>query len=202
MRLGLAGIVALFGLSLGCSHISKPDSCEIGLVHRQISGDFTNVKKFRVKETIPLYRAQGNFKVTDNLDAYGRIDFIGGIVEDTSPLKVWAQGSMTSLGTGIHYYPFGRDDKLTLGLTAGVEGIYSSYNMRGDIGPIHSNVHDRLFGIGANVGVVGKYKINENVSFTTSATYNVTDTFGNDANANLDGFSFFTGIEFSPRIGD
>lgn len=198
MRLSLIGLLAVFGASLGCSSLTTPPRCEIGLVHRQIAGDFTNGKKFRVKETIPLYRAQGTFSLSDNLEAYSRIDFIGGRVDDTSPLNVWAQGSMTSLGTGVNYYPFGNTDNFAVGVTGGIEGMYSSYDMRGDIGPIQSNVHDRLFGIGAELGVVARYDLSENVSLSTSATYHVTDTFGNTANADLDGFSVFTGISFTP----
>lgn len=198
MRLPFIGLLAVFGASLGCSSLTTPFRCDIGLVHRQIAGDFTNVKKFRVKETIPLYRAQGNFELSDDVEAYSRIDFIGGRVDDTSPLNVWAQGSMTSLGTGVNYYPLGTENRTTFGFTAGVEGIYSSYDMRGDIGPIQSNVHDRLFGVGAELGVIARYDFSENVSLSTSATYHVTDTFGNTANADLDGFSVFTGISFTP----
>lgn len=178
----------------GCSQIPKPDRFRAGIVHRRIAGSFSNIKKFKVKEVIPLYRLQANSKINESLDAFARVDFVGGKVK-ASPLKVWVDGKFISLGTGISYFPFEREHNPTLSLDAGIEAFYASYDMRGDIGPFKSSVHDRLFGFGANLGATLEYECDDKLSFFTSAGYNFTQNFGSEADANFDGPYAFFGLK-------
>jgi hypothetical protein len=199
MKIKTAIALSLAALSTSCSEIvkfmdSEPDRHRAGLVYRRIAGDFTNIKKYTVREFIPLYRAQANTEINENLDVFTRIDFIGGQVE-ASPLDVWAEGDLTSLGLGASYFPFGRNPNPNLSLDAGVEAFYSSYDMKGDILGFKSSVHDRLFGFGTNLGATLEYKCNNNLSFFTSSGLNFTQNFGSKANANFDGPYLFLGFE-------